>query len=122
MGLGLLAILRAGTGDSATPNASIRALAAFASNVAVGTFHPKTIVFFVAFVPQFISAERAYAPQAAALVATFCITVACTDGFYALLASRASHSLRRPETVRWSRRAGGGVLIAAGLATAAARR
>jgi len=39
--------------DGATPRLGARA--AFAGNVVVGTFHPKTIVFFVAFAPQFIS-------------------------------------------------------------------
>lgn len=122
VGLGLVTILRSGSGASAARQASTSARAAFASNVAVGTFHPKTIVFFVAFVPQFIRPDAAYALQAAVLVATFCLTVACTDTLYALTASRASIVLRRPRAAVWSRRAGGGVLIAAGLATAATRR
>lgn len=96
--------------------------AAFVGNVAVGTFHPKTIVFFVAFVPQFISSHGSYILQASILVATFCIVVAGTDTAYAIAASSASHLLRRPKALLWSRRVGGGVLIAAGVATAAARR
>jgi threonine/homoserine/homoserine lactone efflux protein len=94
---------------------------AFVSNVAVGTFNPKTLVFFVAFAPQFISATDPYARQAAMLVVTFGLIVACTDTAYVLLASQASR-LARPAAALWSRRAGGGVLIAAGIATAAARR
>ena len=90
-------------------------------NVAVGTFHPKTIVFFVAFVPQFIRPDADYAPQAALLVATFCIVVGCTDAAYALVAARASRLLRGPRVDLWSKRAGGGVLIASGIATATAR-
>lgn len=122
VGLGLVTILRSRVGDAAADEAPISARAAFASNIAVGIFHPKTIVFFVAFVPQFIRPDAAYAPQAALLAASFCITVACTDTLYALSASRASRLLRRPGAVLWSRRAGGGLLIAAGLATAATRR
>jgi threonine/homoserine/homoserine lactone efflux protein len=95
---------------------------AFWSNVAVGTFHPKTIVFFVAFAPQFISAHAAYLPQAAILIATFVGVVTCTDAAYALAASHASTFLRTPKARLWSARAGGGALIAAGVATAAARR
>ena len=95
---------------------------AFLGNLAVGTFHPKTIMFFVAFVPQFIGAASAYAPQAALLIVTFVLVVAATDTTYALAASRAAGFLRKPRAALWSRRAGGGVLIASGIATAATTR
>lgn len=122
VGLGALTLARSrGAGDAGVLIPPIGARAAFLGNVAVGTFHPKTIVFFVAFAPQFIRADGGYAGQAAVLVATFCTVVAGTDAAYALAASRAAHLLRGPRTARWSRRAGGGVLIASGLATAAAR-
>ena len=39
----------------------VRPRVAFADNVALGTFHPKTIVFFVAFAPQFVSPDGSYA-------------------------------------------------------------
>lgn len=124
VGLGILTIARSRRVDagqvSKTPPLTPRV--AFASNVAVGTFHPKTIVFFVAFVPQFIDPAARYSPQAALLIATFCGVVACTDTFYALAASRASQLLRRPSATLWTKRVGGGVLIASGIATAAARR
>jgi threonine/homoserine/homoserine lactone efflux protein len=121
-GLGAVTILRSGrvAGDGSLRPA-LSARAAFLSNVAVGTFHPKTIVFFVAFAPQFIRPEAGYAGQAALLIATFVGVVALSDTIYALLASRASAWLRRPRTALWSRRAGGGVLIASGIATAATR-
>jgi len=95
---------------------------AFLGNVAVGTFHPKTIVFFVAFAPQFIRPDVNYALQAAILIATFTAVAGATDTAYALAAARASRLLRSPRAALWSKRAGGGVLIAAGLATAAASR
>jgi threonine/homoserine/homoserine lactone efflux protein len=47
------------------------------------------------------------------------VLVACTDTLYALAAARASRLLKGPRTALWSRRASGGVLIAAGVATAA---
>jgi threonine/homoserine/homoserine lactone efflux protein len=122
VGLGLAAILRsrAGPADLAGP-AAIPPRTAFWSNVAIGVFHPKTIVFFVAFAPQFISATGGYWRQATILIATFGLVVGCTDAAYALAASRAARWLRTPGARLWSRRAGGGVLIAAGVATAAAR-
>lgn len=102
------------------PSRPISARVAFTSNVAIGVFHPKTIVFFVAFVPQFINSAKSYLPQAALLVLTFCFIVAGTDTAYALAASRVANLLHQRRIFLWSKRAGGGVLIAAGLATAAA--
>ncbi len=120
--LGVTAIVRGGGRSAgAVARPSVRPRAAFASNVALGTFHPKTIVFFVAFAPQFVRADGSYALQAVILIATFGVVVGCTDTLYALGAAHASHLLNRPGTERWTKRAGGGVLIAAGLATAAAR-
>lgn len=101
---------------------SIAPRTAFLGNLAIGTFHPKTIVFFVAFVPQFIRPSSNYVLQAALLIATFTLVVGLTDTAYALAASRAAGVLRSPLARLWSRRAGGGVLIAAGVATAAASR
>lgn len=109
----------AGPRDAIPP---IGARAAFAGTLAIGTFHPKTIVFFVAFAPQFVRADRPYVPQAALLIATFCLVVATSDAAYALAASRAAHRLRGPGVRRWANRVGGGVLVAAGIATAATRR
>ncbi len=122
--LGLMTLSRSrdvsATGAARAPPMSARA--AFMGNFAVGIFHPKTIVFFVAFVPAFISPGASYARQAAMLAATFCCVVGVTDTFYALGASRMAGSLRGSRATLWSRRAGGGALIAAGVAAAAARR
>jgi threonine/homoserine/homoserine lactone efflux protein len=123
IGLGLVTLIGArgkAPADAPTPT-PISPRAAFASNVALGSFHPKTIVFFVAFAPQFISPHGSYLAQAAILVATFGAVVGATDTTYALVASHASRLLRKPEAMLWSKRAGGGVLIAAGVATAAVR-
>lgn len=124
VGLGLLTLLKASKrlDSSAAAERAVAPRTAFFGNVAVGTFHPKTIVFFVAFVPQFISPHLSYPIQATLLGFTFCAVVATTDTAYALAASRASGLLRRPGASLWSKRASGGVLVVAGLATAAAKR
>lgn len=120
--LGVLTLVRSRwAADLAVTTQPIRPRAAFFSNVALGTFHPKTIVFFVSFVPQFITKDASYAVQALLFGATFCVVVGCTDAGYALVASKAAHLLRRPRTAIWSQRAGGGVLIAAGVVTATSR-
>ena len=121
IGLGLYTLIqsRGKPQAAAPPPAAIRPRTAFLSNALLGAFHPKTIVFFVAFAPQFISHDGDYLLQATILVVTFAAVVACTDTTYALIASHAAGFLRRPKAMLWSKRAGGGVLIAAGVATAA---
>ncbi len=118
--LGAATVARGGIRpDAAATPTSPRA--AFVGAVAVGVFHPKTIVFFLAFAPQFISPEGGYAMQAAVLTLTFGLLVGCTDAAYALAAARARRLAGGSDAARWASRAGGGVLIAAGLATAAGR-
>ena len=121
--LGVLTLMKADPDPAdARPARGTSARAAFAGNVAVGTFHPKTIMFFVALAPQFIDADRPYWTQAAILIATFVTLLALTDSGYALLASRFAERLKGRGPQMWARRIGGGVLVAAGVATAAARR
>lgn len=121
--IGIIAIARSGavTGLSASRQ-PISPRAAFLTNVAVGTFHPKTILFFLAFAAQFIRPDDHYLPQAAILVVTFTGVAAVTDTLYALTASRASTAFQGARFRTWVQRAGGGALVAAGLATAALRR
>lgn len=123
IGIGLLAIAR--SGGAAAADARPRAVAprtAFATTVAVGTFHPKTLLFFLSFASQFIDPTAPYLPQAALLVATFTAIAAVTDTLYALAAFSAAGAIRRPAVRRWAARAGGGAMVAAGVATAAMRR
>ena len=115
--LGLIGILR--TRRRATPDGLVRPAipprAAFAGSIAVSALSPKSIIFFVAFVPQFIASSDSYLVQSAILVATFALIVAFTDTLYALLALRAAGLLHSPTTTDWVRRVGGLVLIVTGL-------
>lgn len=121
--IGLIAIVRSGRADfTAKANSGVSLRAAFLTNLVVGTLHPKTIIFFVAFSAQFIRQDLPYLPQAVSLVLTFTAIAAVTDTFYALSASRAAQMLRNDRAKIWSLRAGGGVLVTAGLAMAAMRR
>ncbi|MGG5809453.1 LysE family translocator [Falsiroseomonas sp. CW058] len=87
----------------------------------VTALNPKGIVFFVAFVPQFIDPGRGFAGQAAILVATFCTLAALNAFGYAMLAGRLSGAVRRPAVRRALNRLGGAVLVGAGLAVALRR-
>lgn len=88
----------------------------------VTLFNPKGIVFFVAFVPQFIAADRPFAPQAATYVALFVLLGILNAYGYMLLADQARATIRRPGLLRAVTRAGGCFLMAAGVATLFARR
>jgi len=88
----------------------------------VTALNPKSIAFFVAFVPQFLRPDAAFLPQAALLVATFVSLAALNAGAYALLAGRLSAAVLRPGLRRLCNRIGGVVLVLAGLATATMRR
>lgn len=87
----------------------------FAHAYAVTTLNPKSILFFVAFVPQFLVASRPFWPQVVVLEATFVTLAALNAAAYALLASAARQGLREPRVQRAVNRAGGSLLIGAGI-------
>jgi threonine/homoserine/homoserine lactone efflux protein len=87
----------------------------------VTTLNPKSIVFFVAFLPQFLDPTRPFWPQMALFEATF-VTLAFLNAFgYALLAARARRLTQSPRALRLVNRAGGTALIAAGAAAVTVR-
>lgn len=87
----------------------------------VTALNPKSLTFFVAFVPQFIDTAQPFLPQATIAIATFvCLAFANAFG-YALLASRARRLVTRPGLIGLFNRAGGTALVGAGLAAAAIR-
>ena len=88
----------------------------------VTVFNPKGIVFFVAFVPQFIDPAAPYAPQAVVFVALFTAIGALNVLAYALGADRLRHAIARPAVLRAMTRSGAVALGAAGVATLLARR
>jgi threonine/homoserine/homoserine lactone efflux protein len=87
----------------------------------VTTLNPKSIVFFVAFLPQFLDPARGFWTQMAIFEATF-VTLAFANAFgYALLGARAGRLAASPRALRLVNRAGGTALIAAGAAALTAR-
>ncbi|MEL6235468.1 MAG: LysE family translocator [Pseudomonadota bacterium] len=84
--------------------------------------NPKGILFFLAFVPQFIDPGRPFAPQAATFVLVFTGLGALNAAAYVWAADRMRRALRRPRLIDAVARTGGALLVAAGLAAAFTRR
>ncbi|QYD69064.1 LysE family translocator [Paraburkholderia edwinii] len=91
----------------------------FTHAYAVTALNPKSIVFFVAFVPQFIDTQVATWSQIAVFEATFVTLGALNALGYALLASVARRAIRRPGVQLAVNRTGGTLLIGAGMLAAA---
>lgn len=84
---------------------------------AVTATNPKGLVFFVAFLPQFIDPTRPVGPQMAIMVLTFTIIGAANALAYAVAAGSLRTSLTQPGALGWLNRGGGGALMAMGAAT-----
>jgi threonine/homoserine/homoserine lactone efflux protein len=76
--------------------------------------NPKVLVFFGAFIPQFMDLNQPYLPQVAILGVTFMVTAAITDAVYALLAGRARRFFSKERT-RMVSRISGGFMIGGGI-------
>lgn len=86
----------------------------FAKAWLVTALNPKSIVFFVAFVPQFLDAHQAFWPQAAVLIPTFVVLASANAMVYALLARSLATRLTTRRAQANVQRAGGITLIGAG--------
>ena len=80
--------------------------------------NPKSIVFFLAFMPQFMEPDLPFISQALVLGGTFFVLAIMSVVSYALVASYAGQQLSLPSFQRWTQRLGGGLLIGAGGMTA----
>lgn len=128
--LGLRAILSRDAGEDGAdaptdaPTGGERGLSrAFAQGIVVNVLNPKTALFFLAFLPQFVNPSSGAAwAQITVLGLVFVALAVLSDGLYALLSGTAAGWLRRRgESAgfrRGSRLFSGGVYVALGLATA----
>src|SRR5450432_2733444 len=69
--------------------------------------NPKVLVFFGAFIPQFMDLSRDHVSQVALLGVTFMVVAGITDALYALLAGRARLFFSAQRTKALSRLSGG---------------
>jgi threonine/homoserine/homoserine lactone efflux protein len=86
----------------------------------VNVLNPKTAVFFLAFLPQFVAPGAGpVALQVTVLGLTFVALGLVTDGLWALAAGSAGARVRRnPAVRRWLDRTSGGVHVGLGMAAA----
>jgi threonine/homoserine/homoserine lactone efflux protein len=87
----------------------------------VTALNPKSITFFVAFLPQFLDHNADFLTQMVIFETTFLVLAFANAFGYALVASRARRLVRNQRAIRVFNRAGGTLLIGAGIATAVAR-
>ena len=87
----------------------------------VTVLNPKSGVFFVAFLPQFMNPGAPLLPQTLLLGATFLFLAFVSVTLYALVAIRVRKKLSDPRVSRALNRVGGGALVGAGVFAAVAR-
>jgi homoserine/homoserine lactone efflux protein len=88
----------------------------------VSLINPKTILFFGAFLPQFVSGDYPVAPQIAALSLSFLLLAAALDSMYAIAADVVCSAVNRPTVQRWREGATGFLFLGASVGLAVTRR
>ncbi|HAO57340.1 MAG: lysine transporter LysE [SAR116 cluster bacterium MED-G05] len=121
MGIGM--IRKAGTATAELQAVGQRGSGtAFRDGFIVTLLNPKSIGFFIAFVPQFIDSANPVVPQFLIMIVTFVGLGGINVLAYALLAARLRDKVTRPGALAWLQRAGGGVLICLAAFTLTLRR
>jgi threonine/homoserine/homoserine lactone efflux protein len=107
-----------------TPTAEKRSTArrAIAQTFIVTLLNPKGLLFFAAFLPQFIDPARPLWSQVIVLMLTFDVLAAVIQGFYILGMARARNRIMSPVVLKNMNRAGGAMLVGAGIFTATLKR
>lgn len=107
-----------GPGDGAAARKSARR--AYAEGFLVAISNPKPLIFYAAFFPLFIAADRPALPQLLLLSVTFFVVGVSLDCCWAIAAARARPLLARAG--RWGNRVTGGVLLLASAGLAGLKR
>jgi threonine/homoserine/homoserine lactone efflux protein len=106
---------------SEIPPAEVGRTRMFQHAYAVTSLNPKSIVFFVAFLPQFLDAAAPALPQMVICEATFEVMATLNALLYGLMASAARRTIGKRTVQRAVNRTGGSLLIGAGLLAVAWR-
>lgn len=110
-------LLRAGVtaAELQVPSAAVSGWKLFANTYLVTALNPKGMVFFVAFMPQFVRPECDVNRQLWLLAVTFVLLAILNATLYAVFAASARHFLASPQAQRRFNFGGGVLLAAAGM-------
>ncbi len=117
-------LLRAGLSSAPLPalEAPSPRWRVFANTYLVTALNPKGLVFFVAFLPQFVDPDADVTRQLWVLAVTFVVMATLNATLYAVFAASARRVLASPRAGRRFNLAGGSLLAAAGVWALLARR
>jgi threonine/homoserine/homoserine lactone efflux protein len=94
----------------------------FRDSFIVTALNPKSIAFFIAFMPQFVSPRQESVPQLLLMGATFLFLAAVNASLYGLFAGSMRDVMQNRSVRKWFNRCGGTALIGAAVFTAAMHR
>jgi threonine/homoserine/homoserine lactone efflux protein len=101
---------------------NISAKRLYLQGLLVGASNPKALLFFAAFLPQFVDPSKAWAPQFAILAATFLAFEISTLALVSLFAARIAPWLRETGRAQAFNRLSGGLFALMGCLLLAARK
>jgi threonine/homoserine/homoserine lactone efflux protein len=122
IGLGVWTLLSRTEAEEHVLGGERRLRRVFAQGVVVNVLNPKTALFFLAFLPQFVDPDRGHASlQIALLGLTFALLGMITDSLWAIGAGTAGIALRKSRRFAGVQRyVSGSVFIGLGVVTALA--
>jgi threonine/homoserine/homoserine lactone efflux protein len=109
-------------GDAVAPAVPMRRWKLFANAYVIAALNPKGVIFYVAFLPQFVNPAGDVARQLWVLALTFVALAIANASFYSAFAASARTFLTSPRAQRRFNFAGGSLLSAAGIWALTAKR
>jgi threonine/homoserine/homoserine lactone efflux protein len=106
-----------GTLDAAPRTDAVSAAKMLGHAWLVTALNPKSITFFVAFLPAFLDPQADFLTQMVVFETTFLVLAFANAFGYALVAARARGFVANPRAIGMVNKVGGGLLIGAGAAT-----
>ncbi len=106
-----------GTLDAAPRTDAVSAAKMLGHAWLVTALNPKSITFFVAFLPAFLDPKADFLTQMLVFETTFLVLAFANAFGYALVAARARRLASDPRAIGMVNKVGGGLLVSAGVAT-----
>ncbi len=110
-----------GETTSENPAAGLSLWRAFIHAYLSTAFNPKTVLFFMVFVPQFMNPHAALLPQLGMMLVSIMVFGALIDGSYSLFAARIGSRLSSRRSRKAVNQVAGGILVGEGALAAAWR-